>query len=84
MANHLTLGVYTNGEYKYNVVKDEHLKSHIEYNEKFRPGRLLYVDGKRVYDGCTKPEYLEKYDKIAEEFYKNNKVDMSKPTIPYR
>lgn len=84
MANHLTLGVYPNGDYKYNVVREEDLQSHIEYNKKFRPGRLLYVDGERVNNGCRKPEYLEKYDKIADEFYKNNKVDVSKPTIPYR
>lgn len=84
MANHLTLGVYPNGDYKYNVVREEDLQSHIEYNEKFRPGRLLYVDGERVNNGCIYPEYLEKYDKIADEFYKNNDVNINKPTIPYR
>ena len=84
MANHLTLGIYNNKQYKFNVVSDEDLESHIEYNKTFRPGRIFYVDGKRVNDGMLKPEYLSEYDKIADEFYKNNNVDMSKPTIPYR
>ena len=85
MANHLTLGIYANGQYKYNVVRDEDLENHIEYNKTFRFGRLLYVDGIRVYDGCeNRKEKLDGYDKIAEEFYRNNKVNMNIPTIPYR
>ena len=82
--NHLTLGIYANGEYKYNVVLDEHIESHIEYNKTFRPGRLLYVDGKRVYNGMIKEECLSKYDEIAKNFYENNNIDMTKDTIPYR
>ena len=82
--NHLTLGVYTNGQYKYNVVRDEDLESHIEYNKTWRWGRLLYVDGERVYDGCLKEESLPMYDEIARNFYENNNVNMNKPTIPYR
>ena len=81
---HLTLGVYANGEYKFNVVRDEDLEHHIEYNKTFRFGRILYVDGKRVYDGCIKPEYLGKHDQIAKEFYETNNIDMSVATIPYR
>ena len=85
MANHLTLGIYRNGEYKYNVVREEDLQHHIEYNKKFRFGRLLYVDGKRVYNGDIHTNVtLDKYDKIAEVFFKNNRVDMNTPTIPYR
>ena len=84
MANYLTLGVYASGQYTYNVVKEEDLENHIEYNKTFRPGRLLYVDGKRVHDGNVKTkETLDTYDNISEEFYKNSKVDMSIPTIPY-
>lgn len=82
--NHLTLGIYGNGQLVYNVVRPEDLESHIEYNKTFRFGRLLYVDGKRVYGGCIKEEYLGQYDKIAEEFFSNNKVNMYQPTIPYR
>ena len=86
MANHLTIGVYSNGQWKYNVVRDEDLKSHIEYNKTFRFGRLLYVNGERVYDGCHSKEQLPKYDKIAEDAYKDllSRVNMNKPTIPYR
>jgi hypothetical protein len=82
--NHLTLGIYANGQYKYNVVRDEDLEAHVEYDKTWRPGRLLYVDGKRIHNGMIKEEYLERYDQIAKEFYENNKIDMSKPTIPYR
>jgi len=46
--NHLTLGIYGNGQLVYNVVRPEDLESHIEYNKTFRFGRLLYVDGKSI------------------------------------
>jgi len=81
--NHLTLGIYTNKQFKYNVVREEDLEHHIEYNKTLRFGRLLYVDGKRIYNGCMKEEYLAEYDKLAEEFYANHKINMNKPTIPY-
>lgn len=84
MTNHLTLGIYANGQYEFNVVREKDLESHIRYNKTFRFGRLLYVDGKRVYDGNVQTkENLDRYDKIAEEFYKNTKVDMNIPTVPY-
>lgn len=34
--NYLTLGIYSNGQYKFNVVRDEDLESHIEYNKTWR------------------------------------------------
>ena len=85
--NHLTLGIYGNGDWKYNVVRDEDLEDHIEYNKTWRWGRLLYVDGKRVYDGDSQTRSkLEKYDQIAKDFFENisKNIDMNKPTIPYR
>lgn len=44
----------------------------------------IYGNGQLVYNECIKEEYIEKYDKIAEEFYLNNNVNMYQPTIPYR
>lgn len=82
--NHLTLGVYLDGSYEYNVVCGEDLEHHIEYNRIWRPGRLLYVDGDRVFDGCIRKEALSRYDEIARKFFEGNSVDMSLPTIPYR
>lgn len=82
---HLTIGVYTNKQWKYNVVRDEDLKDHIEYNKTWRWGRLLYVDGVRVYDGCHKPESLPMYDSLAKEVYEDllKKVNLHKDTRPY-
>lgn len=82
--NHLTLGIYPNGSYVYNVVRDEDLEEHIAYNKLWRLGRLLYVDGKRVYGGCQKESSLAKFDRIAEEFYKENEINLCRPTISYR
>lgn len=82
---HVTLGIYHNKDYKFNVVRDEDLQEHIEYNKTWRPGRLLYVDGKRVNNGCINPEYLDEYDKIAKDFFDNFDISKyGKPTIPYR
>ena len=84
MKNHLTLGIYANKSYKYNVVRDEDLEHHIQYNKIWRPGRLLYVDGKRVNNGEVNEEYLAEYDAIAKEFYaKADRINMNVPTIPY-
>lgn len=86
--NHVTLGIYPDKSYKYNVVRDEDLDAHITCNILARPGRLLYVDGERVYDACIKKEKLSEYDKIAESFYKdvytNKSISLHTPTIPYR
>lgn len=82
MTYHLTLGVYPNGHYISNVVREKDLEDHIQYNKTYRPGRLLYVDGQRVYDGMVKD--CTKYDKVAEVFYAKYDIDMCIPTIPYR
>ena len=83
MANHLTLGVYASGGYVYNVVSEEDLEEHIQFNKTFRPGRLLYVDGQRIYNATIKKEALSKHDSIAKEFYASYNINMSRPTIPY-
>lgn len=85
MKNHLTLGIYPDHSYKYNVVRDEDLEEHIIYNQAFRPGRLLYIDGKRIYNGLIKQEFLVEYDEAAKEFYENtSRINMNILTIPYR
>ena len=66
---HLVLNMYANGEYVFENVSQSELKAYIEYNKLWRFGRLIYVDGKRVYNGCIENGYLEKYDKIAKKFY---------------
>ena len=85
MKNHLTLGIYPDHSYKYNVVRDEDLEEHIIYNQAFRPGRLLYIDGKRIYNGLIKQEFLAEYDEVAKKFYENvSEINMNILTIPYR
>lgn len=81
--NHVTIGVYSNGEYKINIVKPKHLKDHIEYNKDFRPGRMLFVDGRYVCGGQFKTEYQEKLIKEWEEKISNMKIDNTMPSHMY-
>lgn len=82
--NHLTLGIYGNKQIVYNVVREEDLQNHINYNLTFRHGRLLYVDGERINNGCMKENILYTYDEIAKNFIDNNNINLMQPTIPYR
>lgn len=84
--NHLTLGIYQNKSYKWNVVTDEDLESHIEYNLTFRPGRIFYVDNKRLNNGLLDEDNLSEYDKIAYDFFKSadNTINMEIATTPYQ
>ena len=77
---HVTVGVYKNDSYKYNIVYDEDLESHIEYNKTWRFGRALFVDGKCVYQGYLSDEQIEDWTKRISEM----QFDMSRATIPYR
>lgn len=83
--NHLVIRVYAGGDYVYNVVKPEHLNYHVHINKTFRPGCLLYVDGKRVYDGVFKQSHMSKFDDIAADAYNRliNTLDLSVSTCPY-
>lgn len=79
MANHFTVGVYRNNSYKTNIVREEHLKSHIDYNLQFRPGRALFVDGRCINAGYLSAEQIAEWTaKIAEM-----KPDLSRSTEPY-
>lgn len=51
MENHVTIGVYINGECKINIVPPEDLHEHVSYNLRNRFGRALFVDGKCLYNG---------------------------------
>ena len=60
---HLVLNIYANGDYVFDSVDNIELKEYIEYNKLWRFGRLIYVDGQRVYNGCIKyiEEVINKY-----------------------
>ena len=77
--NHVTVGVYMNGQYKINIVKDKDLKDHIEYNKKFRFGRSLFVDGKCVNQGYLSGEQVRNWEKRISEM----EFDTSKSAEPY-
>ena len=79
IKNHVTVGVYQNGVYKHNIVRDEDLLSHIEYNKTFRFGRGLFVDGVCVNQGYLSGEQVRNWTRRIREMT----FDTSKPTIPY-
>lgn len=77
--NHVTIGVYNNNEFKVNIVREEHLESHIEYNKTFRWGRALFVDGKCVHKGYLSDERITEWtEKISKMTF-----DTRKSSEPY-
>ena len=76
---HVTVGVYMNGQYKYNIVRDEDLENHIKYNKIFRFGRGLFVDGKCVNQGYLSGEQVRNWERRISEMESN----MSHDTRPY-
>lgn len=77
--NHITIGVYANDDYKINIVKEEDLVNHIEYNKLFRYGRALFVDGK-----CENQGYLSDIKRIEwENKIKQMDIDKRVATCPY-
>ena len=77
---HYTVGVYMNGQYKVNVVRDEDLDDHIQYNKTFRFGRGLFLDGKCVHQGYLSGEQVRNWENKISKM----NIDLSKPTIPYQ
>lgn len=69
IMKHLVLNLYSNGEYVFESVSNSELRNYIEHNKKWRFGRLIYVDGKRVYNGCIEKDALGQYDAIAKKFF---------------
>jgi len=61
-----TIGVYHNGDKKFNGVAAEHLGQHIKYNITFRYGRALFLEGKCLYRGYLNAETTSKLEKEFE------------------
>ena len=76
---HVTVGVYMNGQYKYNIVRNEDLENHIKYNKIFRFGRGLFVDGKCVNQGYLSGEQVRNWERRISEM----EFNMSHDTRPY-
>jgi len=81
--NHLTVGVYLNQTYVTNVVKDQHLAGHISYNETYRPGRMLFVDGKYKCGGLLHPSELKEMISIWESKISKFNVNLSQASEDY-
>lgn len=72
--NHVTVGVYKNGDYVINVVKEEDLPGHIEYNQIFRFGRALFVDGELKNQGYLTEEEVKSWEEKIKGFKVNTNV----------
>lgn len=86
MDNVLSIRIYPDKHYVVNVVHPDDIENHIEYNKDFRPGCLLYVDGKRVSNGMRKEEYLADFDEYEKSIRTTElkSINMNKCTRPYR
>ena len=84
MRNYVTVGVYSDGSYVVNIVRDDDLEKHIEYNRTFRPGRMLFVDGKFRCGGVLSEPEKTKQISIWEEKIKGMNFNTRKDTRPYR
>lgn len=79
-TNHISVGVYSNGKYVVNVVRDEDLSEHIEYNKTMRFGRGLFVDGVCINQGYLSGEQVKNWT----ERISTMDIDITTPTIPYQ
>lgn len=74
---HICIGFYPNFDCTINHVRDADLKSNIEYNRTYRPGRAYFVDGKHICGGMYTGEKAAKYIAACEEKIKN--MGLTKP-----
>jgi hypothetical protein len=79
MSIHLTIGVYSDGSYKWNGVSSEYLAAHVNYNKTMRPGRALIVDWEIVHVGYLTEEKLNDFIQKHKPNWKMTKND----TTPY-
>lgn len=78
----LTIGIYSNGDYKHNWVLRKHLQSHIDYNKNNRFGRALVVDGELIYNGMMSEQFLRQWLQDHPQVLAVKPPRY--PTLPYR
>ena len=83
MRNYVTIGVYDDGSCIVNIVRSEDLEKHIKYNENFRPGRMLFVDGKFRCGGVLSESEKRKRISVWEEKIKDMNFNTRKDTRQY-
>ena len=71
------VGVYPDGSKVFNGVLESDLKTHIEYNKTFRPGRALFVDGECVHEGQCYKDRISIYKEEIKD------IKINKCTRPY-
>jgi len=81
--NHVTIGVYENNSFVVNIVAEEDLQDHIEYNQKLRPGRYLFVDGKYNCGGIKKETQKNEFIKVWEEKISQMNINSSRVSEKY-
>jgi len=80
IANHVTIGVYANGDHVVNIVRPEHLEGHIEYNKVMRFGRALFVDGLCMNKGYLSKDAVESWANCISTM----RIDSTIPSKEYR
>lgn len=78
---HTTVGVYNNNDFVINGVAPEHLKYHIEYNQKMRFGRALFVDGVCVNKGYLDDKRIKEW---TDKIHKKEQFIMEVCNAPYK
>lgn len=77
---HTTIGLYADGSFKINGVLPDDLKSHIEYNLKYRVGRSFFVDGKCLNKGYQNDEEIQAFE---DRIKKDINLKVVRCTSPY-
>ncbi len=76
-----TIGVYANGDMKFNGVPDDKLEGHVQYNTTMRAGRALFVNGKCVHKGNLNDDLIALLER---QFSSDSKYVLHKDTKPYQ
>lgn len=61
------IGIYCNGDRRYNAVEKRDLKGHMAYNINMRFGRALFVNGKCVYQGYLSKDRCDQIEQELKE-----------------
>ncbi len=80
-----SIRIYPNGDRRYNAVKPEHLIGHIHYNERWRFGCDLFIDGKLAVKSVVYKDTEERRERLRllEEQIQKENWKPTKCNAPY-